>query len=522
MPRTLAVLAFIPLFIAAEPAPPPHVVRFDADGVRLPPGAIARLGSTRFRHEFPVEHVAYSPDGRHLATACLGSVTVWDARTGRRVWAAGREWFHYRRVAYAADGKALHAAGGTREPKEWEVVAFDAATGKHIGPFRGEFKREDPEAALDPPARSPDGRTAARPVGNTVVLRDWDTDRRLPQSANPDGHVEGMMFSTDGRQLLARDDRYWRSWDVAHLDPAGRPGPTHETTGLSPDERLGFRLEHDKPLLFIDPTTGRRPQPADPPEIAFGREWAVSADCWRFSADGKRVVGPRFLGPSTRRVPARSLEVIGVGVWEATTGKRVGSLPGGWMDVRPLAVSPDGRAVVVWLDWPGVSSAIGLWEPDTNAARWTWGGRYLHRDCFVTFAAGGSQVIVQKAAYLPYVGGCYAFPIIFAPPGPFVVLDAKTGKTLRTVKGPPLDPPPRSDLNRYTGSYVSAVSPDGRTAATTGYDNTLYLWDLIRDVEITRFAHPGPVHELVFTPDGRRVVAASAAGPLLVYDVPSR
>ena len=64
---------------------------------------------------------------------------------------------------------------------------------------------------------------------------------------------------------------------------------------------------------------------------------------------------------------------------------------------------------------------------------------------------------------------------------------------------------------------ANAVSPDGRTVAVSAGDGTIYLWDLLTDQERWRIAHPGPVHELAFSPDGRTLAAASLAVPVLLF-----
>src|SRR5262245_26733670 len=83
------VLLLIGLFATGAAVPPataaPPAARTDLLGDPLPDGALARVGTLRFRHLATIVSVAYAPDGKSVATGGRdGVVRVWDAATGRQ------------------------------------------------------------------------------------------------------------------------------------------------------------------------------------------------------------------------------------------------------------------------------------------------------------------------------------------------------------------------------------------------------------------------------------------------------
>jgi WD40 repeat protein len=114
----------------SEPPASEQTKRTDRYGDPLPEGAIARLGTLRLRHCSQVTSVAYSPDGRLLATGGFDNqVRLWRASTGK-------ELFHFTlretdsplaaHVAFSPDGTLLAAS----RSGEGVVHLWDTATGK--------------------------------------------------------------------------------------------------------------------------------------------------------------------------------------------------------------------------------------------------------------------------------------------------------------------------------------------------------------------------------------------------------
>ena len=161
------LLAALPPAARAD-APAPA----DPYGDPLPPGAAARLGTTRLRHN--CVSLAWAPDGKTFATAGAdGTVRVWDAASGKEVRQLRQTGVYYNSVLFEPDGKRL-IAGGT----EGGLHLLDAATGRE-----GRTLTAASQQIMGVAVR-PDGDTAATlaPGGG---LRVWDlTTGRVTGPAN--------------------------------------------------------------------------------------------------------------------------------------------------------------------------------------------------------------------------------------------------------------------------------------------------------------------------------------------------
>jgi WD40 repeat protein len=186
-------------------------------GARAPAGVPLGEALTAYFYE-----VAWSPDGKRLASCLGGTANVWDADTGRLLLTLVGHTAAVRAVVFSPDGRRLATAGDDLTIKMW-----DAATGEPLLTLAGH-----PSNILHI-AFHPDG-TRLASCGDDGSVRLWDTGTGQETLVLTD-HLDStrcVAFSPDGHHLAsASSDHTVRIWDARPWPADGAAGARRDQSG---------------------------------------------------------------------------------------------------------------------------------------------------------------------------------------------------------------------------------------------------------------------------------------------------
>lgn len=430
----------------------------DAFGDPLPPWALARLGTLRWRHGPGLSHIAFDAAGDRVVTAGVeGVVRVWDADTGREVqcrWGDPLRPDHAGRRALSADGRRAAVV-----ERDGTLRVLDVRSGKEVG-----------RIATGPPAGETEA--ALNRDGSAVALR---TDRQLTVWDVAKG---GVLCRTPTEAVV----------DLVFLDVGGRAtsmsmAGTH-SLAFAPDGRslaLCFRYR-DCGVQVFDVATGKeRWRVAEATDQR--RDTVHRASAPAFSGDGKLLarIGPdgsvrlheTERGREVRRLAAKSTEDPAVRCALSADGKRLATLTK--------------REVVRIYDVAGGKERVVLGEAAEDDRT---GLRGMTAPLAVVFSPDGKTLAQAQGA------------------NAVRLWDVETGRVRPGGAG-------------HVGSVQSVTaSTDGKTLTTRGSDDTVRHWDLASGKERSRFAVPAEALGSALSPDGR-TLAVLGEGAIVLRDLAS-
>jgi WD40 repeat protein/tRNA A-37 threonylcarbamoyl transferase component Bud32 len=296
-------------------------------------------------HDATVHSIAYSPDGRHIASGSRdATLKVWDAATGRLVFSVAGQTYGVNSVAYSRDGRRIVSGGS--DDRRHHVRIYDALSGKELlAPGRNARGRGVTSVAF-----SPDGRQLAT-SGFDWAAKLWDAEtgqERLTLKEHKGGAIT-LTFSPDGRRIATAGGMDDRTVMVSDSSTGREFFTIHPLRGIvghvrySPDGRHVAAAVTGAVKVW-DASTGR--------ELFTLLANPGSVGSLAYSPDGRRIATASYEGS--------------VKIWDAATGQELFTLRGHRGMVASVVFSPDGRHIAS----AGFDKTIRVWDGAPITSDW--------------------------------------------------------------------------------------------------------------------------------------------------------
>jgi WD40 repeat protein len=486
-PILIAAATYLVLIVPATAQTPPGRPSRPVDlyGDPLPPGASARLGTTRFKYpSHRLIGLAFSTDGGTLIGAGEEqAIYFWDTATGRQLHTLSTAPLRGGSFALSPDGRTMALAGTWYdEPQhkmESQVWILDPESGQRIQTIqRGERRVGRLAMAFRPDGKllfslGEDGNFCVEEVasGKQILRRQVPRDGSPTLALSPDGSTVAISTGSntvkfllwkwqDGeepKELSLAEDRRQRFSGHVAFSPDGK-------------QLVACVYRAESPIYIWDAETGdlrQRLRVPQPNSYALGTVLV--------SPDGKTVLAPGWRRDSGRSVVIHS--------WNLISGEYQGELsaPAGGL----LAMSRDGRLLAL--------------TSGTSVRLWKWPSR--------------EEILPNDATHSGVINR-----IALAPAG-----DVVTGSDDGTVRIWDAASSRQLQVMRHE-KWVrdAAVSPDGLKVASSSLDDTVRLWNMSTGREIYRLpghGRVGGVRALGFSGDGNSLVSFGDDFNLRRWDV---
>ncbi|RKU28922.1 hypothetical protein C6499_09580 [Candidatus Poribacteria bacterium] len=438
-------------------------------------------------HERYITCLAFSPDGKTIASGSVSEIRLWDIESGRQLHVLTEPSGGITGLAFSPDGKILVGSSLSKIFYLWDVD-----TGEVLREFRGHTD------GVNSVAFSPDGQLiASGSYDNTFRLWDADTGVQRRSFTRHTDKVYGVAFSPDGRTLATRSAdmtiRLTRVSDGSTQHVITEHEGYIPTFAFSPDSHTLTSGSRDSTIRFWDVSSGKNRF------TITGHIDEVHGIA--YSPDGKSIASGGRYGP--------------IRVWDVPTGTRRHIFTGHTSNVYNVVFSPDGKTIAS----TGSEGTVRLWDADTGTELYTLVDikGYISD---ISFSPDGKKLACLIVHAGPYIGPYYRDADIS-------LFDVETGAELYTIEaykgGIYHDHAPEILPTVHTGPVLSVTfNPQGNLLASSSSDGTIRLWHAQTGEHLRILTErAGYPYRLVYSSNGKMLAAGGSSGIIRLWDVQS-
>ena len=482
------------------------IVLFSPDGATLASNDYKRLllwdvvtGKYRTleEHAESIEGLAFSPDGRTIATGSMDqTIILWDVVTGSVKHTLKGHTDSVTSVSFSPDGKTLASGSADNTIRFWDIE-----TGTHVKTFK------ESEVNVTQISFSPNGQfILSWGKGNIQILL-WDVETgEYNQVDDQTKRRISVCFSPDGNMIAAAHRNHTIDFfDLTTGEHKKRiAGNTFDDLRysigvfpdvvLSPDGSKCVSMNNDKSLKLCDISTGQvKLLTSHTPENKY-----IRLNRLLFSSDSRKLVGMYSNGY--------------IRLWDANTGKELYVAKGKrsseknhaseehfYLDAPTLglAFSPDSQILAS----ARLNHSIHLWDTTSGNLRHSLDG-HTGRIGSLSFSSNGRTLVSASHD------------------GTLRLWNAITGELKQTISNRLLA---KQQTSKPIAVTTVALNPEGDRVASGSQNGTIVMWDVVTGEQTGVFTgHVDAISEIFFSPDGGKIVSTSNDGSVRLWDVSTR